>query len=51
MTVSTILDHIDSGHMALHKFQRGNAGNRDRLHARPVPGRFRAILQQAMEAA
>jgi hypothetical protein len=29
MRISTILDHIDSGHMALPEFQRGYDWNRD----------------------
>ena len=29
MKISTILDHIDSGHMALPEFQRGYVWNRD----------------------
>ena len=31
MRVSTILDHIDSGDMALPKFQRGYVWNRDQV--------------------
>jgi uncharacterized protein with ParB-like and HNH nuclease domain len=31
MKISTILDHIDSGHMALPEFQRGYVWNRDRV--------------------
>ena len=31
MKVSTILDHIDSGHMALPEFQRGYVWNRDQV--------------------
>jgi uncharacterized protein with ParB-like and HNH nuclease domain len=31
MKISTILDHIDSGHMALSEFQRGYAWNRDQV--------------------
>ncbi len=31
MQVSTILDHIDSGHMALPEFQRGYVWNRDQV--------------------
>ena len=31
MKVSTILDHIDSGYMALPKFQRGYVWNRDQV--------------------
>src|SRR5438067_8593149 len=31
MRVSTILDHIDSGHMALPEFQRGYVWNRDQV--------------------
>lgn len=30
MKISTILDHIDSGHMALPEFQRGYVWNRSR---------------------
>jgi hypothetical protein len=33
MNVSTILDHIDSGHMALPEFQRGYVWNRDQVRA------------------
>lgn len=46
MKVSTILDHIDSGHMALPQFQRGYVWNRDQVrglfdslyHRYPVGG-------------
>lgn len=31
MKISTILDHIDSGHMALPEFQRGYSWNRDQV--------------------
>jgi len=31
MFFSTILDHIDSGHMALPEFQRGYVWNRDQV--------------------
>jgi len=31
MKISTILDHIDSGHMALPEFQRGYVWNRDKV--------------------
>ena len=31
MEISTILDHIDSGHMALPEFQRGYVWNRDQV--------------------
>ena len=31
MKISTILDHIDSGHMALPEFQRGYVWNRYRV--------------------
>lgn len=31
MKLSTILDHIDSGHMALSEFQRGYVWNRDQV--------------------
>lgn len=31
MKTSTILDHIDSGHMALPEFQRGYDWNRDQV--------------------
>ena len=31
MKVSTLLDHIDSGHMALPEFQRGYVWNRDQV--------------------
>ena len=31
MKISTILDHIDSGHMALREFQRGYVWNRDQV--------------------
>jgi uncharacterized protein with ParB-like and HNH nuclease domain len=32
MKISTILDHIDSGHMALPEFQRSYVWNRDQVH-------------------
>ncbi len=31
MKLSTILDHIDSGHMALPEFQRGYVWNREQV--------------------
>lgn len=31
MKVSTILDYINNGHMALQEFQRGNVWNRDQV--------------------
>ena len=33
MKISTILDHIDSGHVALPEFQRGYVWNRDQVRA------------------
>ena len=33
MKIATILDHIDSGHMALPEFQRGYVWNRDQVRA------------------
>jgi hypothetical protein len=33
MNISTILDHIDNGHMALPEFQRGYVWNRDQVRA------------------
>lgn len=33
MKISTILHHIDSGHMALPEFQRGYVWNRDQVRA------------------
>ncbi len=33
MKISTILDHIDTGHMALPEFQRGYVWNRDQVRA------------------
>lgn len=33
MKISTILDHIDNGHMALPEFQRGYVWNRDQIRA------------------
>ncbi|OQB25728.1 MAG: hypothetical protein BWY10_02434 [Chloroflexi bacterium ADurb.Bin180] len=33
MRISTILDHIDSGHMALPQFQRGYVWNRDQVRS------------------
>ncbi|MBX7168122.1 MAG: DUF262 domain-containing protein [Pirellulales bacterium] len=33
MKISTILDHIDNGHMALPEFQRGYVWNRDQVRA------------------
>jgi len=54
MKISTILDHIDSGHMALPEFQRGYVWNRDQVreffnslyHRYPVGG----LLTWATEA-
>jgi hypothetical protein len=31
MTISTILDHIDNGHLALPEFQHGYVWNRDQV--------------------
>ena len=33
MKVSTILDHIDSGHFALPEFQRGYVWNKDQVRS------------------
>src|SRR5262245_45203239 len=33
MKISTLLDHIDSGHMALPEFQRGYVWNRDQVRS------------------
>jgi hypothetical protein len=33
MRISTILDHIDNGHMTLPEFQRGYAWNREQLRS------------------
>ena len=33
MKISTILDHIDSGHIALPEFQRGYVWNRDQVRS------------------
>jgi hypothetical protein len=41
MRISTILDHIDSGHMALPEFQRGYVWNRDQ-----VRGLFDSLYQR-----
>ncbi|MQV20285.1 DUF262 domain-containing protein [Sinorhizobium meliloti] len=41
MKISTILDHIDSGHMALPEFQRGYVWNRDQ-----VRGLFDALYRR-----
>jgi len=41
MKISTILDHIDSGHMALPEFQRGYVWNRDQ-----VRGLFDSLYQR-----
>ena len=40
MKISTILDHIDSGHMALPEFQRGYVWNREQ-----VRGFFSSLYQ------
>ena len=48
MKTSTILDHIDSGHMALPEFQRGYISNREQVRGlfhslyrrHPVGGRL-----------
>jgi len=37
MQISTVLDHVDSGHMALPQFQRGFVWNRDQVRG-PGPG-------------
>ena len=47
MKISTILDHIDSGHMALPEFQRGYVWNRDQVRGLfdslyPPPSGWRA---------
>ena len=41
MKISTILDHIDSGHMALPEFQRGYVWNREQ-----VRGLFQSLYQR-----
>ena len=41
MKISTILDHIDSGHMALPEFQRGYVWNGDQ-----VRGLFDSLYQR-----
>jgi uncharacterized protein with ParB-like and HNH nuclease domain len=41
MKISTILDHIDSGHMALPEIQRGYVWNRDQ-----VSGLFLSLYRQ-----
>ena len=41
MQISTILDHIDSGYMALPQFQRGYVWNRDQ-----VRGLFNALYRR-----
>jgi uncharacterized protein with ParB-like and HNH nuclease domain len=33
MKISTALDHVDSGHIALPEFQRGYVWNRDQVRA------------------
>ena len=33
MKISTVLDHVDSGHIALPEFQRGYVWNRDQVRA------------------
>jgi hypothetical protein len=57
MKISTILDHIDSGHMALPEFQRGYVWNRDQVRGlfdslyrrHPVGGLLAAELNRRME--
>ena len=44
MKISTILDHIDSGHMALPEFQRGAVWNRGK-----VPGLFNPLIKHHLE--
>jgi hypothetical protein len=50
MKISTLLDHIDSGHMALPEFQRGYVWNRDQVRglfdslADPETGEQRAVF-------
>lgn len=41
MKISTILDHIDNGHMALPEFQRGYVWNRDQ-----VRGHFASLFKR-----
>jgi uncharacterized protein with ParB-like and HNH nuclease domain len=43
MKISTILDHIDSGHIALPEFQRGYVWNRDQV--RGLLTRSIAVIQ------
>jgi hypothetical protein len=57
MRISTILDHIDSGHMALPEFQRGYVWNRDQvrglfdsLYRRHPVGGLLVWATQSMEA-
>jgi hypothetical protein len=61
MKISTILDHIDNGHMALPEFQRGYVWNRDkknnpfrnsRIHVhRPPLHRFQPLRWSQNSAA
>ena len=46
MKISTILDHIDSGHMALPEVQRGYVWNRDQ-----VRGQFDSLYRRHPVAA
>jgi hypothetical protein len=47
MKISTILDHIDSGHMALPEFQRGYVWNRDQVNRRVLLVERRSLPGQA----
>lgn len=55
MKISTLLDHIDSGHMALPEFQRGYVWNRDQVrglfdslyHRHPVGGLLVWVTESA----
>ena len=48
MKISTILDHIDSGHMALPEFQRGYVWNRDQVRDRPRQARPAHVFDQRL---
>lgn len=55
MKISTLLDHIDSGHMALPEFQRGYVWNRDQvrglfdsLYKRHPVGGLLAMMHQLL---
>jgi hypothetical protein len=50
MKISTVLDHIDSGHMALPEFQRSYVWNRDQVPVAVLLNEDAATIRIASEA-